>query len=197
MYGLFKQDRRRFKVDIDRARPWFKTRDGVKLGVRLLQPDDKERLIEFFDHLSPQTRWRRFHTNVEHVSRDLINQRAADMANVDNRIFIGAVVATLEDASHEQIVGVVRLARPAAEPDAPEAEVAIVVRDDFHGRGVGRELLRWVVLLARRMRVKTILAVFQPDNDSAIRLFRELDLPTKITAEHGETIMHIQVPSDE
>ncbi len=87
MYALFRQDRRRYKVDIDRARPWFKTRDGVKLKARLLQPDDKERLIEFFDQLSPQTRWRRFHTNVEHVSRDLIEQRAAEMANVDNRIF--------------------------------------------------------------------------------------------------------------
>ncbi len=110
---------------------------------------------------------------------------------------IGAVAATIDDAKGEHIVGVVRLARPVGEFDAPEAEAAVVVRDDFHGRGVGRELLRWMVLLARRMQVKTILAVFQSDNDSAIRLFRELDLPTKITAEHGETIMHIQVPYDE
>lgn len=191
---LLKQDRRRYKGSIKRVRPWFKTRNGAKLKARLLQPADAPLLAEFFYQLSPATRRRRFHTNVENVDASLVAERAAEMANVDNETAEGAVVALVQESGGEQIVGVVRLARPPDAPHAPEAETAVVVRDDYHGQGVGTELLRRMVLLAKQMNVRTILAVFEPDNDDAIRLFRELDLPYTIKAHHGETEMRIEVP---
>ena len=191
---LIKQDRRRFKTDLSRARPWFKTRSGIRLTMRLLQREDRLLLIEFFDLLSPETRWRRFHTNVEHVTREYIEQRSGDFVDVDNRTLNGAVVAAYTDKQGEHIVGVVRLARPAGQPEAPEAEAAVVVRDDFQGQGVGRELLRRGVLLAKQMKVKTLVAIFQPYNAGAIQLFRELNLPSTISTSHAETTMRIEVP---
>lgn len=190
---LMKQKPRRYKTDLRHARPWFKTRSGTTLRVRLLRPDDAPRMIEFFDLLTPETRWRRFHTGVEHVSRDLIQRRAAELADVDNQQH-GAVLASYQDGEGEHIVGIVRLARPQGEPTHPEAEAAIVIRDDFQGQGVGTELLRWMVLLAKEMKVQTIVATFHTANESAIRLFRELNLPATTIIHHGETEMRIQVP---
>ena len=190
----FRQNVRRYQTELLQARPWFKTRTGRKLNARLLRPDDGPRLVEFFDQLSPETRWRRFHTNVDHVSRELIETRGVEMANVDNKTQNGAVVATFQDQEGEHIVGVVRIARPSAAPDAPEAEVAIVIRDDFQGMGVGSELLRRMVLLAKHMHVKTILAIFLPYNEDAIHLFRALNLPSVVSVNHGTTEMRIQVP---
>ena len=69
-----------------------------------------------------------------------------------------------------------------------------MVRDDFQGSGVGTELLRWMVLLAKRMEIKTILAIFQPYNEDAIRIFRGLNLPSVRTVDHGTTVLRIQVP---
>jgi RimJ/RimL family protein N-acetyltransferase len=191
---LMKQNLRRYKTEFRHARPWFKTRSGITLRVRLLRRDDVDRMIEMFDRLSPESRRRRFHTGVEHVSRELIRQHAVELANVDNQLQ-GAVIATYEDEDGEHIVGVVRLARPAGQPTFPEAEAAIVIRDDFHGQGVGTELMRWMVLLAKEMKVKVIVATFHADNENAIRLFRELNLPSSLSIHHGETEMKIQVPS--
>jgi RimJ/RimL family protein N-acetyltransferase len=191
---LFKQNVRRYKTDFHHARPWFKTRKGTKLKVRLMRPDDADRLIEFFHRLSPESRWRRFHTNVEHVSDELVRNHAQEFVNIDNRTLVGAVIAVYEDDEGEHIVGSARLARPNDDPTAPEAEAAIVVRDDYQGQGVGQELLRRLVLLAKQMQVKTILAIFQQDNEGAIRLFRELNLPSVIRHRHGETEMRIEVP---
>lgn len=191
---LIKQHPRRYKTDLRHARRWFKTRAGTTLRLRLLHRDDVGRMIELFDKLSPESRRRRFHTGVEHVSRDLVNQRAYELADVDNQQQ-GAVVTTCTDKQGEHIVGVVRLARPPGQPTHPEAEAAIVIRDDFQGQGVGTELLRWMVLLAKEMKVKTIVATFHADNESAIRLFRELNLPSTLTIHRGETEMRIEVPA--
>lgn len=193
---LYKQNVKRYKTNLGNVTPRFTTRSGRKLTMRLMRPSDAPLLIEFFHALSPETRRRRFHTGVENVSEDLIRQRSTELAAVDNKTVSGAIVAVYDDAKGEHIVGSVRLARDPNTPSSPEAEAAIVVRDDFQGEGVGTEMVRRLVLLAKRMQVKTIVAVFQPDNEDAIRIFREMNLPYTTMINHGETIMKLQVPSE-
>ena len=192
---LFKQDRRRYRGSIDKARPTFTTRSGQKLQMRLLQPADAPLLLDLFHRLSPETQRRRFHGNVSSLSDDVLAAAAQELADVDNRTARGAVVASLRNAQGaEELVGVARLARPLNALDSPIADAAIVVRDDLHGQGIGTELLRRMVLLAKQMRLRTIRAVFTSYNESAIQLFRDLRLPYTIDIEHGETEMQIEVP---
>jgi GNAT superfamily N-acetyltransferase len=193
---LHKQNVERYKTKLRNVSPRFTTRDGKKLTLRLLHPSDTPLLVEMFHLLTPETRRRRFHIGVENISEEVVQQRATELADVDNKVVAGAVVAVYEDATGEHIVGSVRLARDPATPDSPEAEAAVVVRDDFQGQGVGTELMRRLVLLAKQMHVKTILAIFQPDNEDAIRIFREVNLPYVTTIDHGETILRIEVPSE-
>ncbi len=122
-------------------------------------------------------------------------EEAERLANVDNRTQGGAVIALEQDADGEHVVGVARLMRPAGQPDAPDVEAAITVRDDYQGRGMGTELLRRMVLLAKRMQAKTIVAEIEADNYAAVRLFRELNLTTVSTTSHGETTMRMEVPA--
>jgi len=162
--------------------------------MRLLKPADAALLEHLFYQLSPESRWRRFHMITDHLPPQEVSRRACELANVDNRTQAGAVVAVAGEGKASTIVGVVRLARAPGQPDAPEAEAAVVVRDDYHGQGVGAELLRRMVSLARRMRIKQIVAVFQADNDTAIRLFRRLGLPYKLTVTHGASKMYLDAP---
>ena len=191
---LYKQNVERYRTKLRNVSPRYITRDGRKLTLRFLHPSDAPLLVEMFHALTPETRRRRFHIGVENVSDEVIQQRSVELADVDNKAVAGAIVAVYKDAAGEHIVGSVRLARDPAAPDSPEAEAAIVVRDDFQGQGVGTELMRRLVLLAKQMHVKTILAIFQPDNEDAIRIFREVNLPYVTSIDHGETIMRIEVP---
>ena len=193
---LYKQNVERYKTNLKNVGPRYTTRDGRKLTMRLLRPSDAPLLVEMFHLLTPETRRRRFHIGVENVRDEVIHQRALELADVDNKSVSGALVAIYKDDTGEHIVGSVRLARDPATPDAPDAEAAIVVRDDFQGQGVGTELMRRLVLLAKQMKIKTIVAIFQPDNEDAIRIFREVNLPYVTTIDHGETIMKIEVPSE-
>lgn len=190
-----KQQWSRDRDSTDRMKPTFVTRTGEKLRVRLLQPADAPKLLDLFHRLSPETRRRRFHGNVDHLSVDVLTAASVELSDVDNRTTQGAVVMAKRGSNgDEEFVGVVRLARPLNDAASPIAEAAIVVRDDFQGQGVGTELLRRMVLLAQRMQVRTIRAVFAAYNEGAINLFRNLGLPYTIDIDHGETEMRIAVP---
>jgi RimJ/RimL family protein N-acetyltransferase len=186
---------RRYAGTLAEAPPWFVTRDGVCLRVRTIRPDDAARLLGLFERLSSESRRRRFHFNPDNLNDEMKWATACVLADVDNRSRGGAVMAVEVDAAgHEQIVGVARLGRPLGEPNSPEAEAAVVVRDDFHGRGVGTELLRRMVLLAKQMGVQTIVAIIEADNEPALRVFRSLALPVVVHTSHAETEMRFEAP---
>ena len=124
---------------------WFLSKDGYWLYARLIQPEDHPRLVTLFDLLSSQARRRRFHANVDHLTAETIDSRACSFATVDNLQTGGAVVAIDYRGSGQKIVGVLRLGAP----EMGVAEVAVIVRDDFQGRGVGRALMQRLQTLAR------------------------------------------------
>jgi acetyltransferase len=172
----------------------FKIRDGRVLTLRLIRASDASLLERFFNQLSPEARWRRFHTLTDALPAERIIKQAVLMADVDNRRHEGAIVAVTEESGNEQIVGVVRLARPSGSSTSEEAEAAIVVLDAFQGLGVGGRLLQHMVQLACHMRIKRIVAVFQGDNANAIRLFRNLGLPSEMATSHGFSEMSVTMP---
>jgi RimJ/RimL family protein N-acetyltransferase len=170
---------------------WFLCKDGTWLYVRLIQPEDEERLLHFFKHLSSHTRRRRFHTIVDYLEPEVIQAHAHEFASVDNKQTGGALVAVDFRSTKQNIVGVVRL----SPPQEGVAEVAVVVRDDFQGRGVARALLQRLPTLARRMGVHTIVARVEADNLPALRLFRRWHFPMTSHTSRGETEIHIHLPN--
>jgi len=169
---------------------WFLTKDGYWLYARLIQPEDHPRLVTLFDLLSSQARRRRFHTNVDHLTTESIDRHAYNFATVDNLHTGGAVVAIDYRGSGQKIVGVLRLGAP----EKGVAEVAVVVRDDFQGRGVGRALIQRLQTLARHMGVNTVVAIVEADNLPALRLFRRLRFPVTSTTSRAETELRIKFP---
>jgi ribosomal protein S18 acetylase RimI-like enzyme len=193
---IVRQNPERYDQNLADVPAAFETRDGHVLYSRLIQPSDAEELLAFFERLSSSTRRRRFHASADHLTKERKQEAARELASVDNLSEGGAVLALDRDEDgREHIVGVARLAGPEGQSRTSLVESAVVVQDDYQGRGVGTELLFRMVLLAKLMGVEKMLAEFEPSNEAAIKLFRELNLPTEISASHGETSLVISVPS--
>ncbi len=171
----------------------FTTAAGVEVRTRLIHPDDGPLLAEFFHHLSPETRWRRFHTNLTYVSDELVIARAKELANVDNQTRGGAVLALVQAENGEELVGVARIGRPVDNPASPEAEAAVVVRDDYQGQGIGTKLLILLYKLAERMQVRSLIAFVQSDNNPLMEVVRHLNWPMDVETRRGETVITIWV----
>lgn len=152
----------------------LKTRDGRHVKVRSIQPDDIDRLIAFFWQLSPETRFRRFFVPLEHVDPDLVQQTARRLAMIDPTREV-ALVAVTNENRHEAIIAVARFA--ALQPGDTVAEASLVVRDDYHGVGLGCQLLDLLVQAAVKQGLQRLVMLTQGDNTATLSLVKHLGLP--------------------
>jgi RimJ/RimL family protein N-acetyltransferase len=113
-------------------------RDGSRLSIRPIRPEDKEALLHGFEKLSPESRRSRFLVATEQLSPRLLAY-LTEVDHVDHE----ALVA--EEADSGEPVGVARYVRVVDDPDT--AEVAVTVVDAWQHRGAATELL---VRLGRR-----------------------------------------------
>jgi RimJ/RimL family protein N-acetyltransferase len=108
-------------------------RDGSRLHLRPIRPDDQDGLISFHDRLSGQTAYQRFFNVMKHLPR----ARAHFLADVDYRRRL-ALVAEHGEGPDRTLVGVARYDCTGS-PDT--AEIAFVIQDDWQNRGLGTILL--------------------------------------------------------
>ena len=160
-----------------------KLRDGSRVAIRPLEPDDRDALRAAFDRLSPESRYRRFFGPMGQLrDRDLDY-----LTNIDHHDH-EAVVAIDEDSG--DLVGVARFVRTAPEV----AEPAITVADDWQGRGVGSRLLDALVERARAEGVLRFEAPVLATNDEAIRVLERLG-DTTIRSSGREVELTIELPA--
>lgn len=160
----------------------IETRRGL-VHVRLLQPDDGERLIDLFKRLSNESRYYRFHVPVSAVSDEELVAQLPAYLDVDEHNHV-ALVGVVDEADHgETIIAVARFRRQG---ESGRAEVAIVVRDDWQGYGVGKDLIVQSVHVARAVGITEFIAWVHYANRAAQYLMSRLPYRLEHHPEHGE-----------
>jgi RimJ/RimL family protein N-acetyltransferase len=140
-------------------------RDGARVRMRAIRPDDEPRLVALYDRLSRDTRYHRFFS----VMRRLPPDWARFLANVDYATRFALVVEAPGDP--ETLIAVARY-EPAGEVDT--AEVAFTVQDDWQGRGLGALLFRELVSAAEGHGIRRFRAWVLAENRRMLRLIADL-----------------------
>ncbi|WUT34364.1 GNAT family N-acetyltransferase [Streptomyces sp. NBC_00690] len=73
--------------------------------------------------------------------------------------------------------------------DGDETEVALLVEDDWQRRGIGAELLRRLLALARETRCRSVYAVTRSSNTGMVSAMRGLGLPLDYQLEEGTLVI--------
>jgi GNAT superfamily N-acetyltransferase len=141
------------------------TRTGFHFRVRRVREDDEPALAEFFRRVTPDDLRFRFLTSVDEVS----HSRLLDMIRVDQERTESFLVTADGEAGP-----VIAVAMLAADPENETAEVAISIRGDHKGRGIGWTLLDHLAHHARSKGIKVLEAIESRDNHAAISLEREM-----------------------
>jgi nucleotide-binding universal stress UspA family protein/RimJ/RimL family protein N-acetyltransferase len=136
-------------------------RDGARVTLRPIAPDDSPLLAASFERLSEESRYRRFFTIKDKLSAAEL-EYFVDVDHSDHE----AIVAI--DPSSGGLLGVARYIRSPR--DAELAEVAVTVADDWQGRGLGRSLLDRLTYRARREGVRRFSALVQSENRASLGL---------------------------
>lgn len=172
-------------------------RDGSTAILRPAVPEDRALLVEAFDRLSPESRYRRFFAPVRTMSEPLL-EYLTSIDYVDH--FAWAALAGRGPDGSDGFMGV-GVSRYIRLDDPTAAEVAVTVVDDWQGRGLGRVLLDALVLealengitrfegdvLFENEPMQELLrrtgAVFRPDEPGILRF--SIDLPARDEALRG------------
>jgi len=159
-------------------------RDGTTLAVRPLAPDDKQALSEGIEHLSPESRYRRFFVPVTRLgSRELTY-----LTDLDHDCH-EALVAI--DPDTDDGAAVARYVRDGDDPSV--AEIALTVADQWQGRGLGKALLSQLAALARERGVTRFTGLVLAENRAIQALMRGLGPTTTRSADAGTVELSVQL----
>lgn len=154
---------------------------GRRLRVRAIRPEDAIAERAFVAGLSDESRYMRF----MHYLHTLTPQMLARFTQVDYDREL-ALVALHGEADAEKIVAV---ARYVANPDGESAEFAIVVADAWHGRGLGRALMRMLIGCARKRGFARLIGIILATNAPMLSLAAALGFKTMPDPNDREQVM--------
>ena len=159
-------------------------KDGNEVTIRAMQPDDKERLVEAFRHLQPQTIRMRFFYAKRTLSDD--DLRWLDETGRGNHL---GLIATVPSGRDELIIGegsCVALGRTA--------EIGFTVTDAWQGQGIASRLLQHLVRIARDQGIFQFEAYVLNGNAPMLAVFRHSGLP--MTTRDAEGMLHVTLILD-
>ena len=151
-------------------------KDGPAIDIRPIRPEDEPCMVKFHETLSERTVYLRyFHlmnleqrTQHERLMRTCFLDYDREMALVAER--------RNPESGESEILGVGRMTKIHG---TSEAEIAVVVSDQWHGRGLGKELLARLLIVAADEKLTKVTADILPDNREVMRIFEKLGFTLK------------------
>ncbi len=148
-------------------------KDGRQMVIRPICPDDADDLQATFQRLSIQSIYMRFLS----FKKELSDEEAHQLATVDYNLRM-AFVAVYNENGTDIVTGVARYC--ILDPQHPEtAEAAVVVVDEYQGLGIGKQLLKRLVLYARSKGIEIMRGNLQVGNDRMLTLVKNSGLPNQ------------------
>ena len=142
-------------------------RDGTPAQLRPIRPDDKQRLQEGLQLLSPRSRMLRFHARIDHLTEDQLRYAT----EIDHRDHVAWLAL---DAREPEVPGMA-LGQYVRLKHAPRvAEAAITVVDRYQGLGLGTIMLALLAEVALANDVRVFRNYVLADNDAMLELFDQL-----------------------
>jgi len=162
--------------------------NGATVIVRPIRASDRDLLLDGFERLSPQSRYRRFLAPMEDLSEPMLRY----LTEVDHHDHeaIGAI-----DPVSGHGIGIARYVRLADRPDS--AEAAVTVADDWQGRGLGTLLLGALADRARTEGIHAFTAVVLAANQEMLDVIEHVARVRVVDRHSGTVEVEVDVPSDQ
>jgi RimJ/RimL family protein N-acetyltransferase len=161
-------------------------RDGGRIRIRTIRPDDKARLLDGFRHLSRQS----IYLRCMRSRRTLTEAELKYLTEVDFVRHV-ALVVTLPDEPEEPIIGVAQFIRLDDAGAADGADAAFMVADEHQNRGIGTLLLRHLAAIARDLGVSRLEGDVLPENRPMLAVFAHGGFPMAKVACGG--VLHVSL----
>ena len=150
--------------------PWT-MKDGGEVIIRPIRPEDEPKMVKFHSTLSERSVYLRYF-HLMNLSQRVAHERLTRICFIDYDREMALVAERRNPATGElEILGVGRLTKILGTNDA---EVAVLVSDQSHGHGLGKELLGRLVVVGADEKLSKLKADILPDNRDVMRICEKL-----------------------
>ena len=147
----------------------FAGANGATFIVRPIRAEDEPLMVRFHEKLSEETVYFRYLHNLQ-LSQRTAHERLTRICFIDYDREM-ALIAQTTVKGKDEIAGVARLSKLHGSDDA---EISVLIRDDFQHRGLGGMLVERMLRVARDENVGRVIAFMLPQNAPMQRIFRKL-----------------------
>lgn len=128
--------------------------------LRPIRPEDEPGMFKFLEGVSSESMYMRFFGFVPQFTHNLMTR----FVNIDYDREV-AIVAEVKG----EIIGIVRIIE---DPWRDTAEYSILISDHWHGQGLGNTLTDYILDIARKRKIKMIVATVLASNAPMIHIFQ-------------------------
>ncbi len=161
-------------------------KDGRKVLVRPILPEDEPKHQDFDSSLSAEDRYKRYfgeRARMTHEEMVLLTQ-------IDYDREMAFIAVELDERGESKTLGVVRA---STDPDNTEAEFAMAVRSDQQGVGLGRILLDKLIRYYQDNGTQSLMGFTMLQNKGMSELAKKLGFKVAIQLEDGLIEMHLDL----
>jgi acetyltransferase len=146
---------------------YWTMKDGRDLVLRPIRPEDETLMVEFHKSLSDSTVYLRYF-QMQRLESRIAHERLIRKCFLDYDREIALVAERVDKHTGlPELVGVGRLAR---QRQMEEAELGVVVADRCQGAGLGTELVRRLLQIARSEKIRRVEAHILSENSAMVAL---------------------------
>jgi acetyltransferase len=144
----------------------WKMKDGSEVTIRPIRPEDEPAVVEFHKNLSERSVTMRYFQPLQ-LSQRTAHERLTRICFIDYDREMALVV----ENKRGEIVAVSRMSK---EHGTTSAEMAAIIRDEYHHKGIGTELFRRHLDIARKEGVTEVYCNMMADNGDIQAIVRKL-----------------------
>jgi acetyltransferase len=159
----------------------FTMEDGKEVQIRPIRPEDEPLIVQFHKRLSGGTVLERYFKPLDFKTRTR-HERLERICSIDYDRELALVAEMMDPLSGRQIIGVTRMIKT---DDRQDADLALVIADDYQFLGLGTELVKHSIAAARAERLKRVFMNFLPDNAKVKALAKRLHFKTAPDERNG------------
>jgi acetyltransferase len=155
--------------------PWT-MKDGTEVTIRPIRPEDEPAVVRFHETLSERTVYLRYF-HLMNLEQRIQHERLTRICFIDYDREMALVAERRNPETGEgEILGVGRAMKIHG---TTEAEVAVVISDQWQGRGLGKELLARLLIVGADEKLTKLTADILPDNRGIMRICEKLGFTLK------------------
>ena len=135
-------------------------KDGNDVTIRPIRPEDELLLIKFHEKLSERSVYLRYFQPMKLTQRTA-HERLTRICFIDYNREMALVAERMNAAGEPEILAIGRLSKIHGRE---EGELAAVAIDDAQHKGLGTELYRRLIQVARDAKLKKLISIMLPEN---------------------------------